>query len=245
MESHRHYNHPPITEAILDLRVGASGSAPQNAWNLIQQQVADEYPDFMPVLAQQLQIQPGPAIQFSVSQASPGAVFQSRDRTKAFQVGEAGFTANRLRPYDSWQAFKAEAQRQWKVFSDVYKPLKIERASLRYINQIAIPVPVDDLQKYLNTVPQVSGSFSHVLSGFFMQLQMKQSDLDAMLVVNETLAPQTDPTTLPIVLDIDIASEQSWSVEGEEVWDFLDKLRDRKNEVFEASITVDARKLFE
>ncbi len=78
-----------------------------------------------------------------------------------------------------------------------------------------------------------------------MQLQMKQSDLDALLVVNETLAPQTEPTRLPVVFDIDVAREHVWPVDSVEVWDFLDKLRDRKNEVFEASITDDARKLFQ
>lgn len=245
MKSRGLYNHPPITEAVLDLRVGIISNAPQNAWTLIQPHVADEYPDAIPTLAQQLQIQPGPAFQFSVSQGSPGAVFHTRDRTRAFQVSESGFTANRLRPYDSWFAFKAEAQRLWAIYCAIYKPLTITRAALRYINRIEIPSPVDDLQTYLRTVPEVAGDFPHALTGFFMQLQMKQSDLDALLVVNETLAPQTEPTRLPVVFDIDVAREHVWPVDSVEVWDFLDKLRDRKNEVFEASITDDARKLFQ
>jgi len=51
------------------------------------------------------------------------------------------------------------------------------------------------------------------------------------------------------LLDLDLFQErfdEPWGVEEDaEVWDFLERLRDRKNEVFEASITEKTRRLFE
>ncbi|MGH2516962.1 MAG: TIGR04255 family protein, partial [Ktedonobacterales bacterium] len=66
-----------------------------------------------------------------------------------------------------------------------------------------------------------------------------------MLIINETLAPQTDPAIFPVILDFDLFREQEWVSDDEGIWQFLEQLRERKNTLFEASITDAARKLFD
>ena len=70
-----------------------------------------------------------------------------------------------------------------------------------------------------------------------MQLQIRQEDLDCMLIINETLAPPAAPNFFTIILDIDLFRQQVWQSGDKDIWDFLEKLRHRKNEVFKASIT--------
>ena len=68
-------------------------------------------------------------------------------------------------------------------------------------------------------------------------------------MVNEAPTQSPDAQTASILLDLDLFQErfdEPWGVEEDaEVWDFLERLRDRKNEVFEASITEKTRRLFE
>ncbi len=78
-----------------------------------------------------------------------------------------------------------------------------------------------------------------------MQLQIPQQDLNCMLIINEALAPQTNPEIITIILDLDLFRQQVWDSSDEDIWLFLEKLRHRKNEVFEASITDRTRELID
>jgi uncharacterized protein (TIGR04255 family) len=69
-----------------------------------------------------------------------------------------------------------------------------------------------------------------------------------LLIVNETpVPPPNEETSISIQLDFDLFQERfenPWPVEEEAaVWNFLEQLHDRKNEVFEASITDATRRL--
>ncbi len=66
-----------------------------------------------------------------------------------------------------------------------------------------------------------------------------------MLIINEALAPQTNPEIITIILDLDLFRQQVWDSSDEDIWLFLEKLRHRKNEVFEASITDRTRELID
>jgi len=78
-----------------------------------------------------------------------------------------------------------------------------------------------------------------------MQLQLPQQDLNCMLIINEALAQPTNPGIITVILDLDLFRQQIWKNDDEDIWQFLDKLRDRKNEVFEASITDKTRELID
>ncbi len=66
-----------------------------------------------------------------------------------------------------------------------------------------------------------------------------------MLVINEAIAPPSNPEIVTVILDLDLFRHQIWESDDEDIWQFLERLRDRKNEVFEASITDKTRGLIE
>lgn len=80
-----------------------------------------------------------------------------------------------------------------------------------------------------------------------MQAQIWQQDLGCWLIVNE--APEVPPAeeTLSIRLDLDMFREQyeePWPADDDTlIWEFLERLHERKNEVFESSITNRTRRL--
>lgn len=96
----------------------------------------------------------------------------------------------------------------------------------------------------MRTVPEVSPDLPQQgLQTFFMQLQIPQQDLDCMLIINEAFTQPATPEVITIIFDLDLFRQQIWNSDDEDIWSFLEKLRYRKNEVFEASITDKTREL--
>jgi uncharacterized protein (TIGR04255 family) len=120
----------------------------------------------------------------------------------------------------------------------------IKRAALRFINHIGTSGEQAEIEHYLKLYPAVPQFKNEGIVGMFAQIQMPQPDIapECMAVVGVGLAPEKDVT---FVLDIDISLSARIDPSGNDVWNWLEKLRDRKNEIFEACITDKARADFQ
>ncbi len=249
MKVQRHYTKAPITEAILDLKVTFPEEFPADRFADIHPRISDRFPTKEPIYTGvgAFVFEPGSPIKVDTKQQHTGYLFRSSDNLRLFQATLTGFTFNRLAPYDSWEEFSSDAKYLWEIYKEIYKPPHVVRAAIRYINQIDIPTKgLLDLKDYLRTLPEVSTDFSQkTLNSFFMQLQIPQEDLNCILVINETLAPQPNPAIIRIILDFDIFRQQVWQSDDEDIWHFLGELRHRKNQIFEASITEKTKELFD
>ena len=78
-----------------------------------------------------------------------------------------------------------------------------------------------------------------------LNVQMPQPDLDCMAVINQALSEPVKAGHISVILDIDIFRLGIESWQDSDVWSFLDKLRDRKNEIFECCITDRTRGLID
>src|SRR5207237_2951106 len=121
----------------------------------------------------------------------------------------------------------------------------ITRIGVRYINKIDIPLPAVDLKQYLRTAPDISPDMRQGIAGFFMQLQIPQEDLKAMLYVNEALIPPPNPNVISVILDLDLFRGEDLPTNDEDLWQIFEQFRDRKNQLFEAYITDRTRRLIE
>ena len=257
MTERAHYANAPITEALIDLRITHAQHLSADDLGTIGERIGDRYPTQEPMYFQSGQImfqQPGDPAQFEATQQHSGFRFISQNKQQIVQVRMDGFTFSTLAPYDRWESLRDEARRLWRLYRSVAKVESITRAAVRYINRIDIPdeLPTLQLEDYLRTYPEVSADMPNkgLIANFFMQVQLWQPDLGCLLIVNETAVPPPDiETPVSIQLDFDLFREQfeePWPVhEDVEVWEFLEQLHDRKNEVFEASITDATRRLIE
>lgn len=215
--------------------------------------VADGYPDEAAeyLYAGQMYVEEvGEPLQAEATHQSSGFRFASRDERHIFYARLDGFAFSIRAPYDSWEPFRDEARRLWNLYRSVSRIENITRAAVRYVNQVNIPGEQVELDEYFRTAPDISSDYAHgQLARFFMQLQLWQEDLDCWLMINEAPTQSPDAQTVSVLLDLDLFQErfdQPWGVEEDAaVWEFLERLRDRKNEVFEASITDKTRRLFE
>jgi uncharacterized protein (TIGR04255 family) len=239
-------------EALIDLRVTQEEGFTVEDLAKIRELVADSYPNQSTeyVYSGQIYIEEaGDPLQTEATPQSNGFRFISQDKRHIFYARLDGFVLSVRAPYDRWETFRNEARRLWDLYRSVTKVESITRAAVRYVNQINIPGDQVELDEYFRTSPKVSPGYTHgQLAGFFVQLQLWQEDLNCWLVVNESPAQSPNAQTATILLDLDLFQErfdEPWGVEEDEsVWDFLERLRERKNEVFEASITEKTRGLF-
>jgi uncharacterized protein (TIGR04255 family) len=253
MPERRHYPRAPIIEAIIDFAVTQREGFSVEDLAAIRDAVADSYPIRENELFYSGEVsvpEPGGDAQYKSAPQHTGFRFTSPDKRQVFYARLGGFAFAVRAPYDRWETFRDEAHRLWDLYRSFTKPTSVTRAGVRYINRIDIPdtSPID-LEDYLRTYPEVSKDLPYegLMSNFFMQLQMWHEDLRCMLIVNESPTAPPDSDTSSVLLDFDFIREQfeePWPANDDAaVWEFLEQLHDRKNEVFEASITQRTRTL--
>jgi len=245
MQATRHYSRAPITEAIIDLKVNFPEGFSVDNLEAIHTLISDHFPFKEPIYTSSFVFQPGPTPKVNANQQQNGFMFRSEDGLRVFQAALSGFTFSQLAPYETWEHFRDEAKHLWEIYNNTCKPLNVTRAAIRYVNRLDLPGPSLDFKDYLRTVPEVAPDLPQGLSAFFMQLQIPQTDLNCMLIINEGLVPPASPGLVSVLLDFDLFREQIWRSDDEEIWSFLEALRHRKNLAFEASITEKTRGLID
>ena len=199
MQVQKRYLKAPITEAIIDLKVTFPENFSADRFAEIEDRVKDRFPT-----KEKEQIytgvgafifEPGSPVKVDANQHHNGFLFRSADNLRIFQATSSGFTFNRLAPYESWEEFSNDAKYLWEAYKEIYKPIQVTRAAIRYVNQIHISTEgLIDLKEYLRVLPEIPEDFpQRALNSFFTQIQMPQEDLECMLIISEALVPQPDP----------------------------------------------------
>jgi uncharacterized protein (TIGR04255 family) len=214
--------------------------------------VADRFPsqDEEYVYSGQMYVEEaGEPLQTEATNQLNGFRFTSHNKRQVFYARLDGFALSVGAPYDRWETFRNEARHLWDLYRSVANPEGISRAAMRYVNQFDITEYVPDrsnveLGDYLNVYPETPRDWT--FNNFFLQLQLWQEDLNSWLIVNEASVRAPDQETAMLQLDFDFFREQSedpWQAgDDTDVWNFLELLHTRKNEVFEASITEKIRR---
>ena len=190
-------------------------------------------------------MQVGAQVSASASSEQTGWRYESDDGKLVWQFRSDGFTISRLTPYDRWGTFQQEAQRLWLAYRESVRPQKLVRLAVRYVNRFDLPGPKVDLKRFFRTSPEVSPALSQDLNSFFMQVQISQEDIRSQLVINQTFLPPAREEVVSVVLDIDLFRGEEVPQDEPAIWDFFEVLHARKNDVFEACITDQARELIE
>lgn len=242
----RHYPKAPIVEAIIDIRVELSADLKIEELKRMGVEEKESYPksEELIKLFNQVKFQAGMSASTISKQDKVGFKFTSKDKLQVFQAHVDGFTFSRLGMYESWQVFRDEACRLWRIYRTEFNPQTLRRLAVRFINRIDIPKDEIDLKDYFRTSPEISPDLPQKLDGFFMQLRLPQSDIKAGALINQTMVEPTQPDRISIILDIDVFRNAELPQEEAAVWNYFEQLHDRKNLLFESCITDKTRELF-
>jgi uncharacterized protein (TIGR04255 family) len=238
----------PITEAILDIKAELPEGTPIEALGEFQKHVKNRFPDRSEKRSLQTQFRFSPGKDESTPVSSEDKIegynFISHPDKKVVQIKLDGFTFNKLHPYEDWEKFSSEGRELWELYEAIVKPISVSRIALRYINQIEIPLPFNNLNEYICTMPHIASGIPHALSSFFMRLEIPNKEIGAMAILTEFIQKPSESQKLPLILDIDVFRADSQADIRPDMWEVFTSLRDFKNEIFSSSITDKTRELF-
>lgn len=242
------YSRAPIIEAIIDFRTNSALAPSMTLLDVVHSKVQSRFPQKETLSRDDVKIQ------HSDSEGKPGPVVDAKRTFAGYRlIGDAGrkilsvtvdgFGFSVLPPYDKWSTFRDEARELWGIYKSICTPTQIKRIAVRYINRFDFPYPKIELTDYLKLYPEAPSSY--FVRSYFMQLQLPQPDIDAMAVINQTSAPPTSKSSCAIIFDIDLFGEKIIvdAKNDTAAWDYLERLRDRKNSIFEDCITDKTREL--
>jgi len=237
------YPHAPITEAVIDIRVQPRDDLKVDDLRILSKGAGEELVEASEQYRLMSVVTGSPATQ-TTTPTKVGFQFKNQSGDKVINAQIDGWGFSKLPPYDSWEVFQKQGRELWTKYRDLVQPKQILRAGVRYINRLDLPLPLDDFKKYLRTVPEVSPDLPQGLSNFFLQTQIPQVDLEALLVINMALIPALTPNVVSVVLDLDLFRAANLPQTEEHLWKYFEELRIRKNKAFEACITNAMRERF-
>jgi uncharacterized protein (TIGR04255 family) len=240
----RHYDKAPIREAIIDIQIENSPALTLASFENDKIAPPQGYTERQTLMVGEVrgQVERG-VLTASAKQDQTGYAFVGGEGKHIAQFRVNGFTFSRLAPYKTWRQLRDEARTLWASYRRVVGALPVVRVGLRYVNQLDIPMPLRDFRDFIRSYPEISSDLPQLLAGFFMQVQIPQEDLGAMLILNEAIVPPSSPNHVSVVLDIDVFKQGLKLELDADVWNTLEELRLRKNLIFEGCITNNTREL--
>lgn len=245
------YADPPLIEAICDFHF-VQGRSPWT-WavpGLIYTRIKEEFPTIQEQHALQMPSSP-PAEQPAVAQFTDGTSrvqFISADETAVVQVGANALVINRLRPYTSWEQFRALILQQFNIYTETAAPLGLAQVQLRYINKLEIPQPgagkALDLNKYCTVLPTIPDSLNSWISGFLQRVEISVPGSQSRLVVQSGSVPPERERHVGILVDLEYTVQTREPLALTAVARTLEEAHVEIEKAFNECFTTAARELF-
>lgn len=238
-----HLNRAPIREAVIDIAIAPRVDLPVIA------ATADRLMSFFEKRSDiweatiGLQFDEAGTHTHKSGSSKVGVRFDSSAPPHVLQCRTNGFTFSRLTPYEDWNQVREAAKPYWALYSESVAPCKVTRLAVRYINALRLPLPSQDFAEFLTATPQVPSELPQTVTGFLQRVVMTTDSYSAVVTQSlENVLP--DQQQFVVVLDIDVWRSVALTPQDPSVWDVLDELRNRKNEIFFSHLTEKAVDMF-
>jgi uncharacterized protein (TIGR04255 family) len=233
----------PIAEAVLDMRVLRREGVDAAQFSGLAESLGPGYGQSAPMhsIEARFGIDRGRPVGPTQVQAAVGWVYQTAGAVVQFRVD--GFTFSKLEPYTNWESVFGEADRLWRIYVKIARPLEISRVAVRYINRLRLPGPAE-LRQYLEAPPVLPPPIPQAVREFLTRVVVDDGD-HASAILIQALEASLDPATVPLLLDIDAFREVSLAPEDPSVAGIFEQLRRLKNDIFFASVTERTVEMYE
>ena len=246
----RQYRNPPIEEALCEIRFSPDVEWDPTVPGLIYQKLRSDYPakprseSVVEARGRLSQSEGDDGLEFQLRQNANRVQFCSNDEKRIVRVGPSVLSAHVLRPYSSWESFRAQISNALDVYVDVTHPTAISQIGVRYINRIVVPADVVDLNDYFTSPPEPPDSLPQTIRSFLVRVDAMYEGEPVRLVT--TFASESaDRGQAAFVLDIDVVGKWSDLMPLGQALAIVDNLRMKEREAFESLITDKARCIFD
>lgn len=232
-------SNPPITEALIDIRVKLSNEFDieifddLNKNHLIDYPIKEKQNEYFTDVKLENNKKP---LLSKMSEGLRGFFYKSEDKKMIVQFRRDGFTFNQLPPYDDWESLTNKAKKCWEIYSEISRPIKITRLATRFINHIKLPLPIYDFAEYMTSPPQNPYN-NDPINGYLNRIQLVDIQNEISSNITQTLEKGTEKGEITLLLDIDTYIRKDISPHDVVIWDHFKKLQIKKNDIFFSSLT--------
>ncbi len=242
MASKRHYDRPPIVEAVIDLKF--DGVLPDRELRRLRDRFKSGFPSIEE--KKNIRVEVG-AQGVSTNETPAGFKMTAKNAVDVVLINEDSFGTVRLAPYNRWESLIANAKVNFELFTKVVGRKKVVRLGVRFVNRLDIPKakivgrPLAEFIKLGITLPE---GIARQTGGHSLAVNLVEASTGAKVLLQsgEILPALLDHTSF--TLDIDASWDSDISNRIDEMWDSVELLRSAKNACFESCITDELRGLF-
>lgn len=235
--------HPPIHEALVDIRIASTTLVDAKALEALQKQFRSRYPKSEPRhrMEAKFEARPGQAPNVQTRDVGfHGLFLKDETESRMAQFRTDGFTLNLLKNYTSAEDLFAEALDLWQAYVTVVQPAAVTRVALRYINRLLLPFrDGDSFERFLTAPATMPSGVSQQVAEYLVRTTAYVPELEGTAIVTQRLEHTTEPSA-PYLLDIDVFRESEFGVGVDDLRPFLLRLREAKNALFFSFITDEA-----
>jgi uncharacterized protein (TIGR04255 family) len=247
------YKRPPITEAV----IGITFSSPIDSEQLdsITKKFQSTYPHKKQVSTFDLSVRfdsANPDGNKADFKPTIGHRLSTDDQTQLLVLWPNSFILSQLPPYPGWDAFFQRFEKDWGLLKRTLGFQQINRIGMRYINRIDIPANLAvgetnttvEHEQFLNIYPKLP-DILNPLDAYAVQASIHLNDINCQLTINSASIPSPLLKHISFVIDIDIYSDKDVPQSDSQIMELLNKIRTKKNMIFESCISHPARELFQ
>lgn len=243
----QNYLHPPITEAVIEVRVNHVMST--DDIEQVARPLGKVYPHKQIITNYGINLpdQPIGGESLVINSQPRGLRLNSDDQTNIAIITQNSLTVARLAPYLGWDDLYDQFIKAWKSWKKVAKTKQISRIGVRYINRIDIPLKGEnkiELEDYLDFYPKVPELGNSPMAEYLIQVTQPLSALPWSATIISTGLQSPLVNNISLLLDIDVFRTESIPMKNEDLWAMIAEARDIKNAVFQSCITQKTMELF-
>jgi uncharacterized protein (TIGR04255 family) len=216
----KHYQSPPILEAVCEFKFQPQLNRPSGIPDLIYEKIKTQFPQREQEPTQDAKTK-----------------FRRADGSALLQVSPKLLAINQLRPYPAWSPFKQMILEAYSLYREIAHPASTTRLGLRYINQIEIPGTKVEIRNFLHGCPEGY----HKL---FLSTEFPFEAENENLVMILAHVPHQEGDFSRFYLDLDYGAFPNTAMEQEAIASILERAHDRIEQIFETSLTDETRHLF-
>ncbi len=233
----------PVQEVVYHIRAVVPAPPDLNRIKVeLAQELKVDYPIAEDFNLFQHTLQPG-ALSLPSMQVQGGLFglrFRNKKGSQVVHFTPTGLVMNWVRPYPGYANCIARVKRLWKVYAKYYSPISVETVSMRYIDNIQIPLTKGsvNLGDYISigaSVPNIAGLS---VSGFNQVTEYQKMPENIRTRVNLATLNPTDHV-LPVLLDheafIDLKGQKDRTEKA--IWPSFDIAHQWSLQFFHGSLT--------
>jgi uncharacterized protein (TIGR04255 family) len=245
----RHYQNPPIVEALMEVFfTGAQrGLAVRDAFFA---RIRARFPTerLLNQAGVEVNLVPGQT-SARLSQGEPRFQFLTQDESQMVQLGPDLLVFNQVRsdpqvPYPRFEQWRPIVLEMLALYREVAQPTGVDRLGVRYINRLVIPHPSMRMEDYFTVYPQVPDTLGARHGPFLMNLELAAPREEHQLLFTLGSTPVEQPGSMAYLLDLYDILPLGPSDPFESIPKRLDEAHDNIVTTFEHTITDTTRALF-